>query len=57
MKWKKGKLKMNKTKHNVFSQLLYTVVPVYAERADGSLTGGTGFIFSIKVDRKKEWHQ
>lgn len=56
MKQKKGKLKMNKSKHDVFSQLLYTVVPFYAERADGSLTGGTGFIFSIKVDRKMLFH-
>ena len=29
------------------TQLLYTTVPIYSERKDGSYSSGTGFIFSI----------
>lgn len=34
--------------NDISTQLLYTTVPIYAKRNDGSLTSGTGFIFSIK---------
>jgi hypothetical protein len=34
--------------NDVSTQLLYTTVPIYAKKDDGSLASGTGFIFSIR---------
>lgn len=34
--------------NDISTQLLYTTVPIYAKKSNGSLSSGTGFIFSIK---------
>lgn len=34
--------------NDLSTQLLYTTVPIYAKNTDGSMTTGTGFVFSIK---------
>lgn len=33
--------------NDISTQLLYTTVPIYARKTDGSISSGTGFIFSI----------
>lgn len=35
---------------DISTQLLYTTVPIYAQKNDGSLSSGTGFMFSIRED-------
>ena len=35
---------------DVSTQLLYTTVPIYAQKKDGSLSSGTGFVFSVVED-------
>lgn len=35
---------------DISTQLLYTTVPIYAKKNDGSLSSGTGFMFSIRED-------
>lgn len=35
---------------DISTQLLYTTVPIYAQKKDGSFSSGTGFIFSIVED-------
>lgn len=34
--------------NDISTQLLYTTVPIYAQNQDGSLTSGTGFLFSVR---------
>ena len=34
--------------NDVSTQLLYTTVPIYARKEDGTLSSGTGFIFSVR---------
>lgn len=38
---------------DISTQLLYTTVPIYAKKKDGSLTSGTGFLFSVIEDDNK----
>ena len=33
--------------NDLSTQLLYTTVPIYAQNRDGTLSSGTGFIFSV----------
>ena len=33
--------------HDISTQLLYTTVPIFAQKQDNSITSGTGFIFSL----------
>lgn len=34
--------------NDISTQLLYTTVPIYAQKSNGNLTSGTGFLFSIR---------
>ena len=36
--------------NDISTQLLYTTVPIYAKKNDGSLSSGTGFMFSVRED-------
>ena len=34
--------------NDISTQLLYTTVPIYAQKSDNTLSSGTGFIFSVQ---------
>lgn len=38
---------------DISTQLLYTTVPIYAKKQDGSFSSGTGFIFSVMEEENR----